>query len=80
MNLTQYFLATDDMPYKLADRAGVARNMVYELLKREQGQGKRRVALENAQKLVEASGHKLTLLHIGQGSIQDKCSNASSTE
>lgn len=61
VNLTQYLRLTGEKPYKFADRAGVSRSLVYDLLKREAGHHTRQVKLDNARKIVTASGGRISL-------------------
>ncbi len=67
MNLTDYFLKnTEDRAYKLADRAGVARSMVYDLIIAEGGGKARHVSMANAKKISRASQGLITPTLIGE--------------
>lgn len=67
VNLTAYLRLTGEKPYKFADRAGVSRSLVYDLLKREAGHHTRQVKLDNARKIVAASEERITLEAVAQG-------------
>lgn len=66
MNLTEYLASIDERPYKFADRIGLGRPLIYDLIKMEQGKGHRRVLLVNALKIREASEGKIALENLGQ--------------
>lgn len=72
MNLTEYLKSIDeyDRAYKFADRAGVTRPAIYDLLMMERGikRIKRRILLDTALKIRSASNGLISLEKLGRSS------------
>ncbi len=71
MNLTEYLKSTDeyDRAYKFAHRAGVSASAVYDLLSMEKkGKYSRKVLLETALKIRDASKGLISLEELGKAS------------
>ena len=66
MNLTEYLKFTGEKPYKFADGIPVSRPLIYDLLQMEQGKDHRRISLEFALKLKDASGGLIDLECLGK--------------